>query len=335
MFDEFLVTPDGVALGGHHKITLERDGRFKHQGHMRATGFPSFTYAVRTVLDGGGGVPAVLAANGRVHGTNESGDRKSAWDQSGQNPLVGLHWFHMKRARAQTEIARDADFFGTFGDVLGFVASLALGAVVAGPAGVCIVLGVQAADLAGVDEELGTAGLAGVVVAGGVLVVFGPGAIIPAIVAGAAAGVAVELAIKHRRMTDAERVFAERVFGRTLPVDRIVLTNLLGIGRRPFTIPSIGSAILVNLGAGFENPEGYRGFGDADNPAQQAAGQLFIHELAHAWQIDTETFLPETHVRSDRRPGDNARGQHGCVPVWPRRSGVVGVQPRTTRQHRR
>ena len=286
------MTPDGVALGGHHTITLGRDGSVRHQGHMRATGFPSFTFGVRTVLVNDAGIPAVAAASGRVHGTNEPGDRDSSWDQSAPNPLVALHWAAMKRSRPETSINRDADFFGAIGDVLSFVGSLVGGAIVAGPAGVCIVLGVHTADLAGIDEQLGTAGLAGVVVAGGVLVVFGPGAIIPAIAAGAAAGIAVELTIKHRSMTGAERAFAERVFGPTLPVDRIVLTNLLGIGKRAFTIPSIGEAILVNLGAGFDDPIGYRGFGDPDNPGQQKPGQLFIHELGHAWQIDTETFLP-------------------------------------------
>ncbi len=292
VFDEPLVTPDGVTLGGHHTITLERDGSFRHQGHMRATDVPSFTFGVRTVIDSGAGVVAVTAANGRVHGTLEPGDRESAWDQRGRNFLVALHWGRMKVARVQTEINWDADFFGVVGDVVDFIGSLAVGAIVGGPVGVCIVLGVHAADLAGLDEQLGTAGLAGVVVAGGVLVVFGPGAIVPAIVAGAAAGAAVELLIKHRPMTGPERTFAERVFGPTLPIDRIVLTNLLGLGKRPFTIPSIGEAILVNLGAGFDDPVGCTGFGDPDNPGLQAAGQLFIHELVHAWQIDTETFLP-------------------------------------------
>jgi len=294
VIDEPLVTPDGIALGGHHTITLGRDGSVRHQGHMRATGFPSFTFGVRTVLVNDAGIPAVAVASGRVHGFNEPGDRESAWDQSEPNPLVAWHWAAMKRARPETSINRDVDFFGTIGDVLVFVGSLAGGAIVAGSAGVCIVLGIHTADLAGVDEHLGIAGLAGVTVAGGVLVVFGPGAIIPAIAAGAAAGTAVELSIKHRPMTErpTERAFAERVFGPTLPVDRIVLTNLLGIGKRPFTIPSIGEAILVNLGAGFDDPIGYRGFGDPDKKEQQAPGKLFIHELVHAWQIDTATFLP-------------------------------------------
>ena len=50
VIDESLVTPDGVALGGHHRITLERHGSIRHEGHIRATGFPLFAYSVRTTL---------------------------------------------------------------------------------------------------------------------------------------------------------------------------------------------------------------------------------------------------------------------------------------------
>src|SRR5215475_1792602 len=92
VIDEALVTPGGVPLGGHHTITLEHDGRVRHQGHMRATGFPSFTFGVRTVLVNDAGIPAVATASGRVHGTNEPGDREFTWDRSAPNPLVGLHW---------------------------------------------------------------------------------------------------------------------------------------------------------------------------------------------------------------------------------------------------
>lgn len=35
--DEPLVTPDGVPLGGHHAIHLERNG-LRYNGHVRATG---------------------------------------------------------------------------------------------------------------------------------------------------------------------------------------------------------------------------------------------------------------------------------------------------------
>ena len=94
--------------------------------------------------------------------------------------------------------------------------------------------------------------------------------------AGVAAGVTVELALKHRKLTDRpeEVDFANRVFQGTLPVDRIVLTNMLGIGGRPFTIPSVGNTILVNLGEGFDDPVHYEGKGDPAKPRKQAPGSF-------------------------------------------------------------
>jgi hypothetical protein len=292
VFDEALNTPDGVALGGHQTITFHRNGDFRHEGHMRATGFPSFQYGVRTVFSNDAGVPVVAGESGRVHGTNEPGDRESAWDKTDHNGLIALHWEAIRRARAETTIDRDSDIFGAFGDVAEFLGGLVVGAAFAGPAGVCIVLGAHAADAAGLDQEFAVGGLPGLLVTGGTLLVFGPSAIVPALVAGAAVGTAFELALEHRPMLGPERDFAMKVFGPTLPVERIRLTNLLGIGRRPFTIPTVGETILVNLGAGLGDPIGYDGLGDPDNPQRQARGQLFIHELAHAWQIGTASFLP-------------------------------------------
>jgi hypothetical protein len=50
VFDEPIVTGDGVALGGHHTLTVRRDGSYRYQGHFRATGFPSYDVAVLTTL---------------------------------------------------------------------------------------------------------------------------------------------------------------------------------------------------------------------------------------------------------------------------------------------
>lgn len=293
VFDEPLITPPGVPLGGHQTVTFHRNGDFRHEGHMNASGVPSFQYGVRTVFSNDAGIPVMTGESGHVAGTNEPfDDRESSWDKTDHNGLVALHWAAMKRARAETTIDRDSELFGAFGDVAEFLGSLVVGAAFAGPVGVCIVLGAHAADAAGLDEEFAVGGLPGLLVTGGTLLVFGPSAIVPALVAGAVVGTAFELSLKHRDMTVPEREFAEEVFGPNLPVDQIRLTNLLGIGHRPFTIPTVGGTILVNLGAGLGDPIGYDGLGDPDNPQRQAKGQLFIHELAHAWQIGTASFLP-------------------------------------------
>lgn len=292
IFDEPLVTPDGVALGGHHTITINRNGAVRHQGDMRATGLPSFTYGVHTVIANDAGIPLLLYASGKVHGSNEPGDRESTWDLTDQNGLIPMHWAEMKRARVQTDISHDTNIFGELGEVAQFVGSLVAAETIAGPPGVWLLLGVRAADIVGPGTATGIAGLAGVTVAAGTLLVLGPGAFVPAIVAGAAAGAAVEDVLQHRAMRPPEREFADIVFKGTVPFDRILLTNLTAPTGVAFTIPSVGNTILLNVGAGFDDPIHYAGFGDPKNPATQAPGQMLIHELVHVWQIATSTFVP-------------------------------------------
>ena len=73
---------------------------------------------------------------------------------------------------------------------------------------------------------------------------FGPSAIIAAVVAGVAAGAITDALIRHRQISTEEYDFARTVFGNTLPPrERIFLTNLsYGGGRsihgRTWTAPS-------------------------------------------------------------------------------------------------
>jgi hypothetical protein len=101
VFDEPIVTSGGVALGGHHTLTVRRDGSYRYQGHFRASGFPSFDVAIVTTLGypvpvPGSATPAAaqiaFAAHGRVHGTNEPGSREHSWDTRGSSPLMKAEW---------------------------------------------------------------------------------------------------------------------------------------------------------------------------------------------------------------------------------------------------
>jgi hypothetical protein len=302
IFDEPIVTSDGVALGGHHRLTIRRNGSYQYQGHFRATGFPSFDVAIMTTVGytipiPGVPVPAAaqvtFAARGRVHGTNEAGDREHSWNQEGLAPLLAAEWQGVRQGRLNRRLEFDTDFFGPAGDVVGFLAQVvALGATF-GAAGVAIVLVGEAADLLDL-EQIVLPGMVGVVFAAGAAYVLGPSALFPAFVVGVAVTAAV---IKQRHMTADETAFADTVFAGTLPLDRILLTNLVGFGDRPFTAPGPGGAILVNLGKGFDDPVRYTGKGD-DRLGTNAPGQLLIHELTHAWQIANESFTPEYYCRA-------------------------------------
>lgn len=89
---------------------------------------------------------------------------------------------------------------------------------------------------------------------------------------------------KVRKMSDYPNAYAianSTIFMNTLPPENMILvTNLESVDKRPFTVPfKNGNSvyILMNLGNAFEDPLNYNmnGF----------PGDVFRHELTHAWQI--------------------------------------------------
>jgi hypothetical protein len=168
-------------------------------------------------------------------------------------------------------------------DLLGFlIADVTFGAGLA--IAVCV-----SADLANAfgASFVGPGGLVGVVTAGGVVWLFGPGAVIPALIAGVAAGAITDALIKHRQLTDDEYSFASTVFGDTLPPrERIYVTNLSHDGGRKYTWPELDGSIILNMDDAFDDPVHYSSLG---YPTQ---GQVLIHEMTHAWQIQTKSFVP-------------------------------------------
>src|SRR6266545_2203536 len=304
VFDEPIITDDGTALGGHHTLTVRRDGSYRYQGHFRATGWPSYDVAILTTLgysiplpDGQSSAGGMIAftARGRVHGANEPGDQVYPWDKPGTSPLLATEWQGVRQARLNHQLQYDTDWFGPAGHVIGFLTQVIALGTTFGAAGVAIVVAGEAADLLNL-EQLVLPGLVGVLMAGGAPFIFGPVAMFPAFVVGAVTTAAL---VKQKRLLADENAvaLAHSVFHDKLPMDRILLTNLVGLGSRPFTAPGPGGAILVNIGKGYDDPANYTGKG-GDQTGVNAAGQLLIHELTHAWQIGNESFTPEYYCRA-------------------------------------
>lgn len=86
--------------------------------------------------------------------------------------------------------------------------------------------------------------------------------------------------IKLRKLSADEIAFARQVFGGSLDFDRIRLTNLSGLGTRAFTTPTVDGSILVNIGNAIDAPS------QAVYTNYPIPGQILIHELTHAWQIE-------------------------------------------------
>jgi hypothetical protein len=112
-------------------------------------------------------------------------------------------------------VSRSSDLAGVLGTAVDIVKDVAEFFVVAGTVGtglaVCVVVGSELSQAA-----VGLPGLGGVVGLGvfaGVVYVFGPFAIVPAVVAGVAAGAVVDSMIKLRKLSADEIAFARQVFG--------------------------------------------------------------------------------------------------------------------------
>lgn len=279
-FQQEIVT--GTALGGETTMVLHRDGSAHFSGHMRATGIPSFSFRIGAIIRSRtGGVNLATYATGKVFGTDTPGERQSNWDLDPTTPdnkqAIANAWPDI--SKGSMVITRTTDLAGLLGttvDIVKDVAEFLLVAETGGTAfAICIVLGGVAGNAPGLGGVLGIG-----IIAGGVFI-WGPLAIGPAFLIGVAVGAIVDALIKIRELTEEEKNFARVVFNDSIDYDRIRLTNLNGLGGKAFTIPTIDDRILINIGAGpaFDDPINAVRPGDVP-------GQLLIHELTHAWQIE-------------------------------------------------
>lgn len=275
----------GAALGGNVDLTLRRDGSYTFSGSMRATGFPSFSFTVVAIVKSASGQITVAAQHsGKVFGTDTPGDRENSWNEDGTDPvqikLIRNTWPDLSGGTITERHSSDvAGVLGATVSLLGdlvefFAAAETLGAGFA----VCLVVG---DELGRVGITLpGLGGVVGLTVAGGVVYIFGPSSIVAAVVAGVAVGAVVDAMVQLRSLKDEEVSFARQVFGGSLDYDRIRLTNLIGLGNRAFTAPTLGGIALLNIGNAISDPTTFVLPGIYPKP-----GQVFIHELTHAWQI--------------------------------------------------
>src|SRR5262245_8045708 len=299
-------TPDDAAIRGHVSMKLQSNGHFVFSGNVKATAIASYHFGLQAWIDAGGGSPVAATRSGRVFGDDTPGPDTYSWNEPGDNPGIKASWRAL-RAKPVLHFRFKADMSGVLGaavDVLKFaVTGIAMSAVL-GPAGWYLLVG---NEMAGASDDLASLDItAGILVGAGVLLVMGPFGLIPAVVAGAATIAIAD--VKHHTMKANEIDFARKVFGDSLPYDRIVLTNMQRPDDRKFTWPGVGNKILVNLGPGYDNPTEY-----PNPPDYPEKGQTFIHELTHAWQI-ANLGLPRVicNLSEDYDYADD--------PTWPTRA---------------
>jgi hypothetical protein len=288
----FTASIDTDAMHGEAEFIVDSAGNYRFRGSVRATGVPSFAYKVQATLRTAGGAVIVVEASGEVFGLDTPKHSESHWDEGAVSAEIPRFWIDI-RSGATFDTNTQKNLIGTL-DAIVSVAETVVEVYVAaqfrGLIGAVVVLGLKLGAESGhtfVNPNI----LAGITVAAGVLVLFGPSAIVPALVAGT--GTALLADIRHRTLRRDEIDFARRVFLDKVPYHRILVTDLYnpdstdaGIPLdREFTFPALDGGIWINMGKNFDQTLGPDANASVRGGSYSTDGQVFIHEMTHAWQI--------------------------------------------------
>ena len=284
----------GADLGNiNYSVTfmIKSNGDYAVSFHVEDHAQLGYDFQLSAALKAPGGIWLGATHSGSVAGNaiTATGSTTNDHTESSTDPGEGPHpWVRGHWLQLQQGVTLSVSLTGSSNGILSFFASeakmlieAAAVAAVAGPyAGAMSLLGGQATN-----SNLGISGTIGVIAGTAVFIVTG-GVVLLAVAAGVAAGAVAAANIKERQISAAEYEFANNVFRGTLPqMNQIWLTNLSGLGGRAFTAPGLDGRIYMNLGDGFESPLTFIG-------NYSRAGEIFIHEMTHVWQIEHASFLP-------------------------------------------
>ena len=274
-----IVTGGVDAFGGWVEVTVNKDGNVRFTGKVHDSGFESYDFHIRVVVHGDSPVVLAFQKSGSVEGWLHSGifddpRRDFPWDETVLNPLVASTYDALvSNIRMEVYSSDTGDLSGALESIADFAIKWIGGSILVNPlTGLIIFIGVEIGSVV-----TGAGFVGGARVIGSMLWFAGPWGTLYAV---AAEGIAA-IGGNERELTDIEYSFANsNVFKGTLPPKGdIVLADTIGGNDRAFTMPRFDGKVVLSMG-----PEGYN---DPINYhlGSWKRGQVFIHELTHAWQI--------------------------------------------------
>jgi hypothetical protein len=247
-------------------VAFNLDGSVRYYGEARDSGVDSYDYSAAVVVKSPFGHAVAMSHSGHVsgHGVLGSGVRHDYWDVT-YPAAAHLFFTEMLWGDLERNVQYTSWFTNVIDQVVSWAISVGVGALT-GPLGSIAFLG---AELVGVFT--GTISATSRIL-GGTLWLAGPANMLFAL---ASEGIA-SIGHNERQLTPDEYNWADQeVFhGALPPIDKIVLTDTIGGGNRPFTFPTADGRISLNFG-----PQGYA------NPRSINGGATFIHELVHTCQL--------------------------------------------------
>lgn len=272
-------TPAGTALGGHVDLTLFSNGNYTQAIYMHDSGAIGYDFDVHYIFSTPHGLVLTDHWAGHVGGSLTPGSSDFNSSQPLHNPMIQKFWVDVNAKDSKLDTIKDYSPTG----VGGFIISVAKAIFDVGATAAGLTLGViigTAEVLGSLLPSFGPGETLGII--DGVVVFALGGGIVMAVIQGVLAGAVTDAMIKTREVHPPERDFADKVFSAgQLNYDNIRITNLARPGGRQFTVRGTDGLTYVNMGSdAYDNPTAHI----APNTSQ-VAGEVFIHELTHAWQI--------------------------------------------------
>lgn len=278
-------------IGGRVEVWIRANGTYTFKFHVHNSGAVGVDFMVRATVV----LPCGIAVTEAFSGFVDADPRDADLVVDRSEDLIRYHWRENnftnwpKSRHGWVDI--NTEFTGVFGVVTDVLEAIvgALSAVAGTAVGVVLGLAHSVGDLVG---GLGFSGIFGFV-AGAIVMVAPGGTLLLATVVGIGAAVSSEIIralIKDRGLTAGERAVLEGVFQSKVDFNDVRLTNLAGLGGRPFAMPGVDGKTYLNLGGNFG--DGTACYVDDYAVASEDHKELLVHEMTHAWQIEHASFLP-------------------------------------------
>jgi hypothetical protein len=281
-----IITSGLNAFGGWVEITINRNGDVNFKGHVHNSGLENYDFNIRVVIHSDSPIVLAMQKSGSVEGTIHSGlfdapRRDFDWNETIFNQNVASKYEEIiNNIQIEVNSNNEGSISSTLEEIADFAIKWVVGSILVNPiSGLIIFIGIE------VGSVISGAGfVGGARVIGSTLWLAGPFGTLYAL---AAEGIA-SIGENERELTEEEYNYANQVFKGTLPSKSdIILTDTIGGNNRAFTMPRFDKKITVNMGVNsFNNPLLHEvGLFNSEESIVIKYGQVFIHELTHAWQI--------------------------------------------------
>ncbi|MGH6612764.1 hypothetical protein [Sphingomonas sp.] len=279
-------------IGGRVEVWIRANGTYTFKFHVHNSGAVGVKFMVRATVV----LPCGIAITEAFSGFVDADPRNADLTVDRKQDLIRQYWrdnnnFSNWPGKEHGWVDINTEFTGVFGAITDILeAIIGVLSKVAGTAvGVVLGLAHSIGDLVG---GLGFSGVLGVI-AGAIVMIAPGGTLLLATVAGVGAFTSSEIIralVKDRELTVGERTLLDAVFQSKVDFNDVRITNVAGLGGRPFTMPGVDGKTYLNLGGQFRN--GTAHYTDDYAVASDKQKALLVHEMTHAWQIEHGSFLP-------------------------------------------